>query len=77
MKFSMFECNELVENCFPLFCYAPIGRVNPGKYGQGGKYGHMIYNSNVKEHMSVTKECSISALNSIYSALLHPYTTYI
>ena len=26
MKFSMFECNELVENCFPLFCYAPIGK---------------------------------------------------
>ena len=25
-KFSMFECNELVENCFPLFCYAPIGK---------------------------------------------------
>ena len=26
MKFSMFECNELVENCFPLFGYAPIGK---------------------------------------------------
>ena len=50
-------------------------RVNPGKYGQGGKYGHMTYNSHVQEHRSVTKECFISALNSIYSALLHPYTT--
>ena len=50
-------------------------RVNPGKYGQGGKYGHMTYNSHVQEHRSVTKECFIPALNSIYSALLHPYTT--
>ena len=50
-------------------------RVNPGKYGQGGKYGHMTYNSHVQEHRSVTKECFISALNSIFSAPLHPYTT--
>ena len=60
-----------------IFMIWMIGRVNPGKYGQGGKYGHMTYNSHVQEHRSVTKECFISALNSIYSALLHPYTTYI
>ena len=36
-------------------------RVNPGKYGQGGKYGQMAYNSNVQEHSSVTKNCFISA----------------
>ena len=61
----------------PLFVTeAPVPcRVNPGKYGQGGKYGHMTYNLHVQEHRSVTKECFISALNSIYSARLHPYIT--
>ena len=46
-----------------------------GSIRTGGKYGHMTYNSHVQEHRSVTKECFISALNSIYSALLHPCTT--
>ena len=55
--------------------YVCMNRVNPGKYGQGGKYGQMAYNSHVQEHRSVTKEYFISALNSIYSAPLHPYTT--
>ena len=32
-------------------------RVNPGKYGQAGKYGQMTYNSHVQEHRSVTKKC--------------------
>ena len=50
-------------------------RVNPGKYGQRGKYGQMAYTSHVQEHRSVTKKCFISALNIVYSALLHPYTT--
>ena len=50
-------------------------RVNPGKYGQGGKYGQMAYDSHVQEHRPVTKECFISALNSVQSALLHAYTT--
>ena len=65
----MFEKKSYHEQNVPTF------RVNPGKYGQGGKYGHMIYDSHVQEHRSVKKECFISALNSIYSALLHPYTT--
>ena len=56
---------------FIFFSY----RVNPGKYGQGGKYGQMTYNSHVQEHRSVTKKCFISTFYSVDSALLHPYTT--
>ena len=60
---------------FGTITFKFICRVNPGKYGQGGKYGQMAYNSHVQGHSSVTKECFIPALSSIYSALLHPYTT--
>ena len=55
--------------------YHVIGRVNLGKYRQGGKYGQMTYNSHVQEHRSVTQKCFISAYNSVHSSLLHPYTT--
>ena len=50
---------------FSIFELCHRFRVNPGEYGQGGKYGQMAYNSHVQEHRSVTKECFISALNSI------------
>ena len=53
-----------------LYCTVPdrvkYSRVNPGKYGQGGKYGQMAHNSHVQEHRSVTTKCFISAFISVH-----------
>ena len=35
----------------------------------------MAHNSHVQEHRHLTKKGFISALNSVYLALLHPFTT--
>ena len=57
MKLSEFTlCPKLPD--FTLLINDFDGRVNPGKYGQRGKYGQMA----VQEYRSVTKKCSISAL---------------